>query len=128
MIWDKWDNGQIGPATTLYPSTDEDNMMDLGFKKTEFGFRSAGVILPVQDTANCYCEFTLNIDNESIARTYEVEFPIYQYNMQSGYAYLYNLTLKRDTVVFNSVGLDEWHIIDVNGTPVVPVQVNSGEG
>ena len=128
VIWDMFNSGQIGPASGLYASSNTDNLMNLGFKKTAFGFRSAGIILPIQDTANFYCQFVLNIDNEVADRTYEIEFPIYQYNMQAGYAYKYNLTLENDTVIFNSVGLEEWHIIDVNGTPVIPVQVDSGEG
>lgn len=121
MSWSLFNNGTIGPAMSL-----SDTPAYMGFKKTAFGFSAAYVMFPivVSGPTNMSCQFVLNINNEAANRTYALNIPVYQNELQAGYAYSYGVTLQTDTVVFNDANIIDWVTIDVNGNPIIPVQVN----
>ncbi len=122
--WSLFDSGAISPATSI--NTHNADRVYMGFKKTAFGFRSAYVMLPitVAEKTDILCEFVLTIDNESSNRTYQLEIPVYENAMKAGVAYLYNVTLQRDTLLFDGVDMTDWNVIDVNGNPIIPIQVD----
>lgn len=122
--WDLFNSGKIVPATSI--NTHPNNMVNMGFKKTDFGFLASYILVPicVDKLTNIVCNFSLRIDNENKNRDYKLNLPIYKNELKAGYAYKYHLTLERDTVLFTDVNIVDWHVIDVNGNPIIPIKVD----
>ena len=101
-------------------------MVDMGFTKTDLGFRAAYVMVPIKvDTiTNIICNMVLAVESEGYNRSYQVKLPVYENEMKAGYAYLYNITLEKDTVLFTGVNITDWNVIDFDGSPIIPVQVD----
>ena len=121
MTWNLFNNGQIGPTSSIASHAE-----NIGFKKTAFGFRAAYIMVPISVKRATYmgCRFELTIDGEIASRSYAVNLPVFNNAMEPGYAYKYGLTLQRDTVLFNSVNIIDWNIIDMDGNPLIPEEVN----
>lgn len=122
--WDLFNSGAIGPTDSI--NADKNAMVNMPFKKTAFGFRSSYVMVPISVEEAVYftCVFEIIIDDEIYNRTYSVNLPVFDNDMKAGYAYKYNLTLQRDTVLYSGVDVVDWNIIDVNGSPLIPDEVN----
>ena len=112
LEWELFDQGNIGPATSI--NKNESDMVNLDFKKTAFGFRANYVMIPIKvdSLADMICRFIIDIENEDFDRTYQLNLPVYEHNMESGYAYKYNITLDRDTLFYTDVEVIDWYIID----------------
>lgn len=124
ISWDMFNQGAIGPSDSINVNTDD--MIGMGFKKTAFGFRAAYIMVPIKvnETTDMNCTFVLEIDSEGSNRTFNLNLPVYENDMKAGYSYLYNLTLDKDTVLFSGVDVTDWNVIDVNGSPIIPDQVD----
>ena len=119
LEWNLFNQGIIGPATAI--NSNESDMVNIAFEKTNFGFRSSYIMIPIKvDTiTEMLCKFMIAIDNEDFDRTYQLKLPVYENNMESGYSYKYNVALDRDTIFYNGVEITDWYIIDINSDTLV---------
>ena len=116
----KWNlySGFIGPSTSIspisftFPHTLTDNVY------------SGQLIMPPlkmdnSDDLTVTFEVKINIDSVVYQHTYHAELPVYDQYLMADTSYHYDLLLRIDTVIFNSVNIKDW-VTDSITSPIIP--------
>ena len=112
-------NGDMGPShsvndTLFQPLTSQLN--DTTFYGT---FTMPALHLKESSTLKASFKIIMIIDENQYSRAYQTELPIMNDSLKVGYSYHYSLLIRADTILFNSVNIDNW-IPVVDNVPIAP--------
>lgn len=106
--------GVINPATSLDSKT-----AAMGVSN----FVSQFTMLPLSMSGKITTTFTVLINNESTPRVYTVNIPVPSGGLAPGKSYLYKAIVNANEITFDSVNVIDWIIVDEQGTPLYPTQI-----
>ncbi|MGL5785739.1 MAG: fimbrillin family protein [Bacteroidales bacterium] len=106
--------GVITPSTSLSSQS---------VKMGVSNFVSQYTMLPLTMSGNLTATFTVTINNETKPRVFSVKVPVPSGNLSPGKSYLYKAVVNANEITFNSVDVIDWIVVDEEGTPLYPTQI-----
>lgn len=85
------------------------------------GFLAQYIMLPLKTTSAMSLTLEVMVNNESSSRTYNVNVPVPNGELQSGDSYLFSAILDGDSVSFSQVSIKNWTEVDETGKPLYPI-------
>lgn len=86
-------------------------------------FVSQYTMLPLLMTGSLTATFTVTINNETSQRVYTVNIPVPSGGLKAGKSYLYKAIVNANEITFNTVNVIDWIVVDEQGTPLYPTQI-----
>lgn len=106
--------GVITPSTSV-----SSQVVNMGVSN----FVSQYTMLPLSMSGNLTATFTVTINNETKARVFSVNIPVPSGKLAPGKSYLYKAIVNANEIIFSSVDVIDWIIVNEEGTPLYPTQI-----
>lgn len=79
------------------------------------------IMLPLKTTTPMHASFTVKVNGESDPRTYTVDVPVPDGELEAGNSYRFAVVIRSGGVTFDSVNVTGWVDVDETGKPLYPV-------
>lgn len=107
--------GQIPSATQLSTT-----FMNMGINTNV----CQATVLPLKTSNPLSAIFKIKINNESFARTYQVNIPVPGDALKPGDSYLFSAVVNATTITFPQVSVIGWIVVNESGEPLYPGEIN----